>query len=187
MKLSQLLSVPCLGLALVSSVACFAQDQEATATATATAVSVPAANVAKVGQLTVSVDLLGGTKIVGTLTDVAQLPIKTAFGEANVPMSEVAGVKLASADDPSTTVIMKNGDSITGATDLKLVTVDTEWGTAKINGSNITSLLLLPDLKWNATMGLNGKRWSLVDSKAVPAPLGPATTPASPRTQPTKQ
>lgn len=180
MKLSQLFSVPCFGLALLTSATCFAQDREATATA----VAVPAANVSKVSQLTVSVDLIGGTKIVGTLTDVAQLPIKTAFGEANVPMSEVAGVKMASAEDPSTTVIMKNGDSITGATDLKLVTVETEWGTAKINGSNITSLLLLPDLKWNATMGLNGKRWSLVDSKAAsPATATPPVGPTQPRVQ----
>ncbi len=49
---------------------------------------------------------MGGQKITGTLTEVTMLPIRTAFGEASVPLAEVAGVKLATAEEPSTTVIM---------------------------------------------------------------------------------
>jgi hypothetical protein len=161
-----------------------AQDKEATATA----VGVPAASIPKMGPITVTVDLVGGQKVSGTLTEVTLLPIRTAFGEASVPLAEVAGVKLASAEDSSTTIIMKNGDSITGATDLKVLSVDTEWGNAKINGSSVLSILLLPDLKWNATIGLNGKRWSLVDSKAGPGQPGqpgqPSTAPQG--NQPTR-
>ena len=142
-----------------------AQDKEATATAVRT----PAASVSKMGPLTVTVEMLGGQKVTGTLTEITDLPFRGAVGDVKVMLSEVAGVKMASADDPSTTIIFKNGDSVTGATDLKVVSVDTEWGSAKINGSSITSLLLLPDLKWNASIGfnggLNGKRWSLVDGK----------------------
>ena len=139
----------------------FAQDKEATATA----VRAPAASVPKMGPLTVTVELIGGQKITGALTEITDLPFRGAVGDVKVMLSEVAGVKMASADDPSTTIIFKNGDSVTGATDLQTVSVDTEWGSAKINGSSITSLLLLPDLKWNASIGLNGKRWSLVDGK----------------------
>lgn len=164
MKMSRLLLCSTLSLAIASST--FAQEKEATATATATAV--PAATAQKMSPITVTVDLVGGQKISGTLTEVTLLPIRTAFGEASVPLAEVAGVKLASSEDTSTTIIMKNGDSITGATDLKVLSVDTEWGNAKINGSSVASMLLLPDLKWNATIGLNGKRWSLVDSKSMP-------------------
>ncbi|MEQ1824434.1 MAG: hypothetical protein ABL921_00740 [Pirellula sp.] len=154
-----------LGLALsFSAMAPYSMAQEAVATP----VGVPAASIPKMGPITVTVDLLGGQTIHGTLTEVTMLPIKTAFGEASVPLVEVAGVRLASAEENSTTVIMKNGDSITGATDLKVISVDTEWGSAKINGSSVKSILLLPDLKWNATIGLNGKRWSLVDAKAAP-------------------
>ncbi len=142
-----------------------AQDKEATATA----VRAPAASVPKMGPLTVTVELIGGQKVTGTLTEITDLPFRGAVGDVKVMLSEVAGVKMASADDPSTTIIFKNGDSVTGATDLKTVSVDTEWGSAKINGSSITSLLLLPDLKWNASIGLNGKRWSLVDGKNTPS------------------
>ena len=120
-----------------------AQEKEATATA----VKSPAASIPKPGPLTVTVEMIGGQKISGTLTEVTMLPIRTGFGAVEVPLAQVAGVKLASAEDPSTTVIMKDGDSITGATDLKSILVDTEWGSAKINGSAITSMLLLPDLK----------------------------------------
>ncbi len=139
----------------------FAQDKEATATA----VRAPVASVPKMGPLTVTVELIGGQKITGALTEITDLPFRGAVGDVKVMLSQVAGVKMASADDPSTTIIFKNGDSVTGATDLTTVSVDTEWGSAKINGSSITSLLLLPDLKWNASIGLNGKRWSLVDGK----------------------
>lgn len=143
--------------------------------AIATAVAAPAASVPKVGPITVTVELLGGQSISGTLTDATQLPVKTSFGEASVPWAEVAGVRLASAEDSSTTIIMKNGDSITGATDLKVLTVDTEWGSAKINGSSVKSILLLPDLKWNATIGLSGKRWNLVDARATNPSAGPGS------------
>ncbi len=161
MKMSRLFFLGTLVFIGANASILVAQDNEATATVVRT----PAASVTKMAPLTVTVELMGGQKITGTLTEVTMLPIRTAFGEASVPLSEVAGVKLATAEDTSTTVIMKNGDSITGATDLKTVSVDTEWGSAKINGSSITSLLLLPDLKWNASIGLSGKRWSLVDGK----------------------
>ncbi len=146
-----------------------AQEAEATAVATPRPAILSGSSVGnpKIAPLTVSVELSGGARITGTLTDVVLLPVRTSFGEASVPFSEIAGVKLASADDSSTTVILKNGDSITGATDLKVVSVETEWGSAKINGSSILSILLLPDLKWNATNGLSGRRWSLVDSKQL--------------------
>lgn len=167
-----------LGLFVVACLAgsvSLAQDQEATAIVTPRSISPqsgtnPNAGGSKLPPLSVTVELMGGSKIVGTLVDVVQLPMKTSFGEASVPLAEVAGVKFASADDSSTTVILKNGDSITGATDLKVISVDTEWGSAKINATSIASILLLPDLRWNASNGLSGRRWSLVDAKQANAP-----------------
>ena len=147
--------------------------------ATATVVRVPAASATKMGPLTVTVELIGGQKITGALTDSTKLPIRTVFGAAEPDYSEIAGVKLASAEDTSTTVIFKNGDSVTGATDLKTVSVDTEWGSAKINGSSIATILFLPDMKWTSSMGMSGKRWSLVDSKSMPGQPGQMVPPLS--------
>lgn len=160
----------------------FAQETEAIAVpvipqatpadALSTTSASPLKPATKLSPITVTVDLIGGAKMTGAVTDVTSLPIRTAFGEASVPIAEVAGVRFASSEDASTTIILKNGDSITGATDLKLLTVETEWGTAKINGSAIGSILLIPDLKWTASIGLNGRRWSLVDSKTATPPAG---------------
>ena len=115
--------------------------------------------------LNLTLELMNGTSLPGTLVDADVVNIKTAFGEAAIPLSEIAGIRFATREDVSTTVVMINGDSITGATDVKLITVETDWGVAKVNGSAIQSLLLIPNLKWMVVNGVSGKRWSLVDSK----------------------
>lgn len=130
--------------------------------------------------LVVTVDLLSGTKISGTLTDANSLEIRTSFGAADMPLSEVAGIRFATSDDPTTTVAMHNGDSITGATDVKIVTVETEWGTATINGQSVQSILFVPNVTWNSLAGLSGKRWSLVSVKKDP-PKQPAAAPVAPQ------
>jgi hypothetical protein len=129
----------------------------------------PASAAPSVRPLSVSIDLLSNTNLSGTLTDTTTLEMRTSFGIANIPLSEVAGIRFASADDATTTVVMLNGDSITGATDVKLVTVETEWGMATINGPNIASIMFVPGLSWNPSAGLNGKRWNLANNKGVPA------------------
>lgn len=127
--------------------------------------------------LSVTVGLVSEAEIEGTLTDTTQLQMQTSFGTASIPLSEVAGIRFASANDATTTVVMLNGDSITGATDVKLITVETEWGTASINGPSISSIMFVPGLTWNPATGLNGKRWNLADvKKATP----PAPAPAAP-------
>lgn len=132
--------------------------------------------------LTVSAEVVGDVKFTGTLVDAAGLQMKTAFGEAQIPLTEVAGVRFASGDDTSTTVVMLNGDSITGATETKFLTIETEWGTAKVNGNSLISLLFVPGLQWQSTNNINGKRWSLIETKPSPKPnsnLAPTRNPLS--------
>ncbi len=164
---------------------------EAIAEAVAVENGIPAEKIdPKVRPLTLSVDLLNGNKISGTLVDTTQLSMKTSFGEASIPLGEVAGVRLASGEDVSTTVVMLNGDSITGATDIKQLTIDTDWGTARINGSAIQSLLFVPNVQWNAASNLSGRRWSLIDNAtttpgAVPSNgQSTANRPGTSNTQP---
>ncbi len=132
--------------------------------------------------LTVSAEVVGDVKFTGTLVDSSSLQMKTAFGEAQIPLTEVAGVRFASGDDTSTTVVMLNGDSITGATETKFVTIETEWGSAKINGSSLTSLLFVPGLQWQSSTSINGKRWSLIEGKPAARPnlnVAPTRNPLS--------
>ncbi len=140
----------------------------------------------QVRPLSVTVDLLSNTKISGTLTDTSSLEMQTSFGNASIPLSEVAGIRFASADDASTTVVMHNGDSITGATDVKLVTIETEWGVATINGQSVQSILFIPSVVWNPLSGLNGKRWSLVSEKQLAAAKPPVQPTPTQATQPVR-
>jgi hypothetical protein len=129
--------------------------------------------------LTVSVELTSQAVIAGTLLETEQIQMKTSFGEATIPLSEIAGIRLATPQDTTTTVVMLNGDSITGAVDLKNILVETEWGSAKINGSAILSIMLVPDLKWVNSNSLNGRRWFLVDAKEAAAAAAPRSTPST--------
>lgn len=164
-----LLRVALIALIAVSNAA-MAQEEIAEARPVGQAASTDTPKTKSLRPLTVATELSGETKITGTLVDTSALQMKTAFGEAQIPLSEIAGVRFASGDNSSTTVVMLNGDSITGATDLKFLTVETEWGTAKINGQSILSMLFVPGLKWESVGGLNGKRWSLVEASAQSMP-----------------
>ncbi|MEO9592550.1 hypothetical protein [Rhodopirellula bahusiensis] len=169
----------------VVSVSAHAQDEELPKASPAKAEPTKAAPVQDAGlsskarPLSVTVGLVNDSKIEGTLTDTTQLQMQTSFGTASIPLSEVAGIRFASANDATTTVVMLNGDSITGATDVKLITVETEWGTASINGPSIASLMFVPGLSWNPSDGLNGKRWNLSDIQKNDAPKNPSMPPST--------
>ena len=151
-------------LIVILSTVTVAQEEEAIAEAVVeTSETPPQVDAPKLRPLTITTQLIDDTSITGTLTDSTSLAIKTAFGEASIPLSEVAGIRFPTGEDTSTTVVMLNGDSITGATDLKYVNVETTWGSAKINGENIVTMLFLPGLTWQSADSLGGKRWNLVE------------------------
>jgi hypothetical protein len=141
----------------------------------------------EVRPLSVTVALLSNTKLAGMLTDTTSLEMRTSFGIANIPLSEVAGIRFASADNASTTVVMLNGDSITGATEIELMTVETEWGIATINGNNIASILFVPGITWAPQVGLNGNRWNLATVKKPAPPVAPKPTTTSRTTSSTQR
>jgi hypothetical protein len=174
--------VAAVAFAVISVAATSADAQEAAReVAKAKPVARAVTSAPKVRPLSVSIDLISSTRLSGTLTDTTTLEMRTSFGSASIPLSEVAGIRFASADNASTTLVMLNGDSITGATDVKLVTVETEWGIATINGPNIASILFVPGLTWSPQTGLNGKRWNLANAKPA-APVASQAPTASPTT-----
>lgn len=138
-----------------------------------------AAPVIEKRQLNVIAELHEGTKLTGTLTDLKELVLRTSFGETNIPLSEVAGIRFAPADSESTTVVMLNGDSITGATEVELMTVATQWGIAEIKGDNIASVMFVTGLAWESQVGLTGDRWNL---KNVVKPAAPKANTAKTNT-----
>jgi hypothetical protein len=92
----------------------------------------------------------------------------------------VAGIKLASEQNPTTTVVMHNGDSITGATEMDRLELQTEWGKAEINGTAIDSVLFAQGLEWESEIGLNGTRWKLTEAGESQTSGRSAQTPKAP-------
>ena len=117
--------------------------------------------------LTVTLDLLSGTKLEGTLLNMSEIKMKTSFGEAVMPLNEVAGIRLAEAGNGTTTIILHNGDSVTGGTELQQVDIITEWGRAEVNGSTILSILFTQGVKWESDPGFTGARWKLVEDTSA--------------------
>jgi hypothetical protein len=123
---------------------------------------------------TVTVTLLNGSTMSGTLGEVDQWSMKTSLGTTNIPVSAVAGVRMAQEGNATTTVVLHNGDSFTGALQLDHVAIQTDWGRAEIFGTHVASILFSPGLKWTSDEGLNGTRWKLVvDETRVAKPPAP--------------
>lgn len=139
--------------------------------------------------ITASVNLHGGVTIFGTVINLTEVTMQTSFGQTNLPLTQVAGIKFASDGIPSTTVVLHNGDSITGSLDVDQVTLQTEWGKAEINGPNVADLMLTQGVVWKSQTSVAGTRWTLAES--VPEATAdegeekPAAK-AEPRTVPTR-
>jgi len=170
------------------SIAALSYTQEAPVAAVPTAVPVSAAKTTpsttvtrsstvvtrKLQPQSVTITLLDGMKLSGELTEVDQWSMKTSFGTTNLPLSTVAGMRMAQDGNAMTTVVLHNGDNLTGAVQLDQVVIQTEWGRAEINGNHVASILFTPGLKWTSETGLNGMRWKLVADEP------PRTVPAAP-------
>ena len=128
----------------------------------------------------VTIHLLDGMKLTGELIDVDQWSMKTSFGTTNLPLSTVAGMRMAHEGDAMTTVVLHNGDNLTGAVQLDLVVIQTEWGRAEINGNHVASVFFTPGLKWTSETGLNGMRWKLVTDEPPRTVPAAATVPGQP-------
>jgi hypothetical protein len=66
----------------------------------------------------VSVELNDGSRVVGTSDGPGDLRLKTAFGEARIPVGQIASVQFKD-DQGAVTVRFHNGDQLTGTLDLK--------------------------------------------------------------------
>lgn len=113
--------------------------------------------------LKVTVELASETNshLKGTLLEIKELSVDTAFGTASIPLHAVAGMRLPQKDSPMTTIILSNGDSVTGTTQLDQLFVQTEWGKAEVSATSVVSIIFVEGLSWTQEAGLKGYRWNL--------------------------
>jgi hypothetical protein len=160
------------------------------------------------GRLAV-IELNCGFKLTGKLA-AGPIPFHVMFGQASLPLETIRGIRIADqvrsdVGPPqliSATIILENGDSLTGMPRLDVIQLQTEWGEAVVKLTHLKSIVLTGD---NVVWEQHDGRWRLVpapqtqpdsqpaqrddaarpppiDSAAElsPAPLNPATLPAAP-------
>lgn len=139
--------------------------------------------------LPVVVELLDDVRdLNGSLLDTNDLEVQTAFGVAKMPLKEVLGIRLPRSETDVTTVVLHNGDMITGSVDIENLLVQTSWGKSEVNGGNLASIFFDQGLSWKSLKLLSGERWTLEKTEEIaPTPTTQASTtspsvPPAPRT-----
>ena len=113
-------------------------------------------------------------KLTGELTEVDQWTMKTTFGTTNLPLSTVAGIRMAQEGNAMTTVVLHNGDNLTGAITARSGRDSDRMGPSRNQRQPRGFDLVHAGLKWSSETGLNGMRWKLVaDEPAGRLPLPP--------------
>ncbi|QDS89907.1 hypothetical protein EC9_41090 [Rosistilla ulvae] len=115
----------------------------------------------------------------GSLLDTDDLEVITAFGIAKMPLTEVLGIRMARDESETTTVVLHNGDIITGRVDITNLLVQTSWGKSEVNGDNLASIFFDEGLSWKGLELLAGEKWTLEKAEEL-APSPTAQTQAAP-------
>ena len=114
--------------------------------------------------LKIVIDLIEDDRILnGVLLDTNNLIVETAFGPASIPLVEVLGIRLSRSATEITTVVLHNGDMITGQVNIRTLMIRTNWGKSEVNGSNLASIFFRKGLAWKSLDLLAGPRWTLVE------------------------
>jgi len=107
------------------------------------------------------IKLRGNMELSGTPIDLEDVTVNTLFGEAKLPLHTVAGVRFAQKADEQTTVVLQNGDVITGELGMESVKLVAEWGEATVNIPHIETIVFRSDLAWTPVNTGSGTRWRL--------------------------
>lgn len=110
--------------------------------------------------------------IAGGIEGLAQLELMTKFGKVEIPMNEVAGIRLHIDNEDAAIVVMTNGDSVTGVPNLKNLTMITDWGKAEIETKFIQSLTATAASIFSKQTTDFGPRWVLDTGNSI-APSAP--------------
>lgn len=119
------------------------------------------ANAAAVAAPAIKIKLRGNMELSGTPIDLETITVNSLFGEAKLPLHTVAGVRFAQTADEQTTVVLQNGDVITGELGMDSLKLVAEWGQASVNIDHIETIVFRSDLAWTPVNTGSGTRWRL--------------------------
>ena len=102
-----------------------------------------------------------GLEMKGTPVGFDSIKVETMFGEVDIPMHTIAGIRFAQTGDEQSTIVLLNGDAITGSITISDFNFVSDWGKATVNVANLVSIVFRDDLAWSGINTPNGQRWRL--------------------------
>lgn len=110
---------------------------------------------------TMKVTLRNQLELSGSPVKIENIELNSLFGAAKIPIHTIAGIRFAQEGNEQTTVVLLNGDALTGDLNLPELSMVSDWGEAVVNGSHLVSVVFRDDLAWSAVNTPNGRRWRL--------------------------
>ena len=110
------------------------------------------------------IKLRKGLELKGTPIDLETIKMDTLFGEAAIPVHAIAGIRFAQKGGEQSTVVLQNGDALTGQLAISQLKFVSDWGEATVNVSELFSLVFRTDLAWTSISTPTGQRWRLTRS-----------------------
>ena len=118
---------------------------------------------------TMKIQLRGDLELSGTPIDLETIDVNSLFGEASLPLHTIAGIRFAQSPNEQTTIVLQNGDVLTGELGIENLKFISDWGEATVNVPHIRSIVFRSDLTWNPVSTTSGTQWRLTKVKATQA------------------
>ncbi len=115
----------------------------------------------KVVSNTMKMTLRNQLELSGSPVNVENIQLNSLFGDTKIPLHTIAGIRFAQEGNEQTTVVLLNGDALTGDVNLAELDFVSDWGEATVSGSHLVSVVFRDDLAWSAVNTPNGRRWRL--------------------------
>lgn len=104
----------------------------------------------------------------GSIVDLENLKVETAFGQVSIPISKVDGIKMHADAKDNAVIAFKNGDLVTGKVVLEVVKLKTEWGTAHINTDKVEAITTSKNSKFYSDNSTGQAVWRFTKASSLP-------------------
>ena len=108
--------------------------------------------------------------ISGTIKNIQAIEIKTDFGEIELPLIQVRGIRFKSVEgnkeSTNAFVVLRNGDTLSGKISLDTLEIKSRWGERELKVREIESLTTDSNFQFVAKENL-ADRWVLVDLNQI--------------------
>lgn len=105
-------------------------------------------------------DLAQDQKIEGVAVDVEKFKITTGFGDVQVPLDKIDGIRLNAMEDGSAVMAFKNGDILTGVLHVSDLKLRTSWGFATVNIAYISQISTTKGASFSSSKANGKTTWS---------------------------